>query len=55
VFECPKEASLNWTITKQLRLDIEQGFEPDQIDPDYSEGARRNAERLRMVINWWNR
>ncbi len=55
VFECPKEASLNWAITKQERRDIEQGFEPDQIDPDYSEGARRNAERLRILVNWWNR
>jgi len=55
VFECPKEASLNWAITKQERRDIEQGFEPDQIDPAYSEGARRNAERLRILVNWWNR
>jgi hypothetical protein len=29
VFECPKEASLNWAITNQERQDIERGFEPD--------------------------
>jgi hypothetical protein len=55
VFECPKEASLSWAITRQERSDIEKGFDPDQIDPTYSRGARRNLERLRMLINWWNR
>src|SRR5208337_858965 len=49
VFECPKEASLNWAITPQERKDIEQGFEPDKIDPIFSDGARRNSERLRTL------
>jgi hypothetical protein len=55
VFECPKEASLNWRILPRERREIENGFDPDQIDPAYSEGARRNAERLRMLMRWWNR
>jgi predicted acylesterase/phospholipase RssA len=55
VFECPKEASLSWALTPQEKRDIQNGFEPNRTDPAYSDNARRNAERLRLLLRWWNR
>jgi hypothetical protein len=55
VFECPKEVSVSWAITRQEAKDIEDGFSPGTIDPIYNEGARRNLERLDRLVRWWNR
>jgi hypothetical protein len=53
VFECPKEASLSWAVTPQEADDIRNGFSPDQIEPGFSEGARKNADRLNLLETWW--
>jgi hypothetical protein len=53
VFECPKEASLSWAVSERESQDIRRGFRPDLNDPAFSDGARRNAERLDALEEWW--
>ncbi len=53
VFECPKEASLSWAVTDREATDILDGFSPDKIEPGFSEGAKKNADRLNQLENWW--
>ena len=53
VFECPKEASLSWSVTRQEIRDIRNGFNPNTIDPSFSDAARKNVEKLSLLQSWW--